>query len=319
MFTSLHRENSQSMVSSIEICKYSDNSYIEILDPRNGILKNHAFSARGVFILNKVKIEPIHGNLYSDNGALIKEGASWDPLTAYISFPFNAKPFKYVDFEKRVLYLRSSSFWHWVLEDLPPFLFLIRNFPDLPVVVSKDRAPYVADLLTLLNLEVIEIENSTSYSELVLVEFGTDSGWPTPSDIRILNEEQLFPLNNTPSRLIYISRRHSTRSPSNEVEIEAVFNSRGFEIVNLEDLNLLEKIQLFRDSLILAGIHGAGLVGMVWMQKGSMVLDIANENYWTESAFKLAHMMNHEYKAHIYSGPIYQLVDVNQMLSDFGL
>jgi hypothetical protein len=318
-FTSVHRGESESNIVSSAIFPYSESSFVRIPDPRNGNEQVHAYRTRKVFKLRNVLVEPSHGNLYSQDGSLIKEATSWDPLTSYLSFPYKPKPFKGIDFDETVIYLRSSSFWHWVIEDLPPFLFLVEKFPDCRVVVAKDPPSYVAEVLAELKMDFIEISKNTVFSEILLVEFGSDSGWPTPVDLQILGTHRLFERGESGSRLVYISRRSSSRSPNNEEAIEYAFASKGFEIVFLEKLDFLSKITLFKETRVLAGVHGAGLVGMVWMPEGSTVLDIANEDYWTESAFKLSNLKKILYKSHVYSGPLNSEVNIDKLLLDFDL
>lgn len=316
---SVHRGESESSIVISATFPYSESSYVRIRDPRNDNEQVHAYRARKVFKLANVLVEPSHGNLYSQDGSLIREATSWDPLTSYLSFPYKPKSFKKIDFDGTVIYLRSSSFWHWVIEDLPPFLFLVEKFPDCRVVVAQDRPSYVTEVLTELNKDFVEISRNTVFSEMLMVEFGSDSGWPTPVDLQILGTHRLFEGGESSSRLTYISRRSSSRSPKNEEAIENAFASKGFEIVLLEQLDFLSKIRLFKETRVLAGVHGAGLVGMVWMPEGSLVLDIANENYWTESAFKLANLKKIVYKSHVYSGSVDSPVNIDKLLLDFNL
>lgn len=78
------------------------------------------------------------------------------------------------------------------------------------------------------------------------------------------------------SNRIYISRRHATkRRMVNEGEIyNDVLAPAGFTRVFLEELSLLEQMRLFSDAAIVIGQHGAGLTNLLYVPKGTAVVEI---------------------------------------------
>ena len=112
---------------------------------------------------------------------------------------------------------------------------------------------------------------------------------------------------------IYISRRASRRSPKNEVEIEEFFQSHNFEIMHLEEFDLVDEIRMMSGVSFIAGVHGAGLANLIWMPRESKILDIANENYWTESVHRAASLRQVDYNFLLYKGAFDDAVSLEKL------
>jgi capsular polysaccharide biosynthesis protein len=95
--------------------------------------------------------------------------------------------------------------------------------------------------------------------------------------------------------------------------MENLFREFDFEVVYLEDLRLSEQINLISTAEILAGLHGAGLANLIWMDKGGKLIDIVNENYWTESLHRLCFMQSQTYIPHVYPGRIDSALDIENL------
>ncbi|NTW32157.1 MAG: glycosyltransferase family 61 protein [Bacteroidetes bacterium] len=77
---------------------------------------------------------------------------------------------------------------------------------------------------------------------------------------------------------IYISRKNAgRRTLSNEDDVINVFKKFGYSILNCENLSLNEQISIFSNASTIASLHGAGLTNMIWMEKGSKVLEMHRE------------------------------------------
>jgi capsular polysaccharide biosynthesis protein len=94
-----------------------------------------------------------------------------------------------------------------------------------------------------------------------------------------------------PNKLIYVSRSNidpekdkGTRKsglPSfrihDEEKVEEFFSSIGFEVVYADKLSITEKVKLFGEAKILAGVTGAGLANIIFMQPGTAIININTE------------------------------------------
>lgn len=314
--TSLERQESLCKVSHEKICEYSQSSSIEINDPRSESLKGHYFQNRTTYLLNNVILEPKQGLVYSETGELIAESTTWPLSHAYSSFPWNpGKNLKRLHIKSGVL-ITSNAFWHWLIEDLASTIFSLQVNSDSPVLVAKNPPKYVLDFLETVDREIIFLEEPVQVDSLILVGKGQDSGWPHPKDLDVLSNYNPFVRviqRGSFDKKIYISRRASRRSPKNEEEIERLFFSHDFEILRLEDFDLLEEIRIMSGVSFLAGIHGAGLANLIWMPRESKILDIANENYWTESVHRAASLRQTGYNFLVYKGACDDAVSLEKL------
>jgi capsular polysaccharide biosynthesis protein len=55
-------------------------------------------------------------------------------------------------------------------------------------------------------------------------------------------------------------------------------------------MNLIEEIRLLGSSKLLAGVHGAGMANIIWMNKKSNLIDLVSKDYWTESVHRLSYL-----------------------------
>jgi capsular polysaccharide biosynthesis protein len=79
-----------------------------------------------------------------------------------------------------------------------------------------------------------------------------------------------------PTRRVYISRNGGVarRHIMNEPEVYEILHLHGFEYIRLEDLNLYQKIQLFREAKIIVSPNGAGLVMAHWAHPSTHIVEI---------------------------------------------
>lgn len=298
-WTSIRREE-RAEASRIEIgTTFSSALPITILDPRSKIIRNFFYNERKFFNIEQAIIEPFQGLIWTatKRAELLKESTRWHPYVLQTSFP--VKPFrtKIKKINEGVI-LTSTPYWHWLIEDLPLTIGILqKELKNLPIIVSTSRPKYVDDFIALTNNPYIETSGFTNVSKLHTADKGDNSGWPHPNDIKILKNYEPFAkyINSNSDRKIYISRKYSKRSPRNEQEVENTFLEFGFEVHYFEKLNLLEQISLSSTAKIIAGIHGAGLSNMIWMSEGGKIIDIYNENYWTESFHRSAHICKLDY------------------------
>ena len=304
---SLERHERPCLVSNEKIETYSDSSFIEIYDPRSESLKGHYFQNRSVYRVKNIILEPKQGLVYSSSGELIEESTNWPIFQLYNSFPWNPKKNVAHLHLESAIFLPSSAFWHWLIEDLPLAIFALGTNPSSPLLIARNPPKYVSDFLKTLDREVIFLDGPVKIDSLILVGKCQDAGWPHPKDLEVVRNYgpfvQVKQLNSVQKR-IYISRRASKRSPKNEVEIEELFQSHDFEILRLEDFNLVDEIRMMSGVSYIAGVHGAGMANMIWMPKKSKLLDIANDNYWTESVHRAAYLKEIGYNHFIYSGEL---------------
>jgi capsular polysaccharide biosynthesis protein len=124
-----------------------------------------------------------------------------------------------------------------------------------------------------------------------------------PRDLQVLEDfKKRIPGEIAYGKKIYATRRDLKRSPSNEKEIENLFRDQGFEVLQLEKMDLVSEINLMRGVQDLAGVSGSWQFNIIWADKAQTMFDIVNENYWTELAHRVCRMKNVQYNWKIYEG-----------------
>ena len=85
---------------------------------------------------------------------------------------------------------------------------------------------------------------------------------------------------------VYISRKKaSRRRMRGEEELVQILKEIGVECVCLEDYRLIEQIRMFSSCSYLISQHGAGLTNMLWMERGTTVLELRREGDDTNNCY----------------------------------
>lgn len=201
--------------------------------------------------------------------------------------------------------LSSRSFAHWLLQDVPRFLRLLEQNPNLQIAISNDAPTYVEDLLLIcgitpdLRVPVLRAANFAFISTQYAV--GTASlrdiqTLRTFQDTRVnsyWNEHKL--VNSHRVEKIFISRRFSNRTLPNEEALEEKARSAGFDVVYLERISLPEQIVMFETAEVICGTHGAGLANLVWARNCRSIIEIYNDNFQNETFRILAKRLDIPY------------------------
>jgi hypothetical protein len=314
--TSIKRLEEPLDIKSTKKKLYYQSFSIEVLDPRNGSLRSHSFNNRWCLEIQNIILEPRQGLIYSLDKKLIIESTCWSPLEVYRSYPWLPKnPSNYPVIEMGIC-LTSSSYYHWLIEDLPAVIFSMKCDPSSPLIVSNGSPGYVKEFAQNSGRKVIYVTGPQFVKKLVFVEKQNDSGWPSKPDVEEILNYPLFKKSISTeknSKKYYISRRYSKRSPANEAEIEILSVEFGFEVLYLESISLAKQVNLISQASCLVGIHGAGHANMIWMKPGSKVVDIVNENYWTEANHRLANLKNQTYLPFLYKGEINNSINLEEL------
>lgn len=304
---SLERQERPTEIDFDILGMYSRSESLEIYDPRTKNLKGHFFQQRDMYLLRNVILEPRQGLVYSEFGNLIKESTQWNPYVSYNTFPWNPDGKVNSTNLESAIYISSNTYWHWLIEDLATTIFALESNPNSPVLVASNPPKFVEDFLGTLDREVIILNGPVKVRSLILVSKQQDSGWPHPRDLLTLSNYVPFVSvirDSSPGNKVYISRRGSRRSPANEKVVEKIFESFDFKILRLEEFNLISEIEELSKVTHLAGVHGAGLANLIWMNTNTKLLDISNSNYWTESIHRAAYLKHVNYEYLLYEGSI---------------
>jgi hypothetical protein len=97
---------------------------------------------------------------------------------------------------------------------------------------------------------------------------------------------------------IYLSRsKASTRAICNEDEIMHIFSRYGYKKVVAEDMKFADQVRLFKSCTHLIAPHGAGLTNMIYMNQGSRIMEIFDQNTIRRCYSTLSSALGHDYRA----------------------
>lgn len=95
------------------------------------------------------------------------------------------------------------------------------------------------------------------------------------------------PIDRVPGRRVYVTRGTSgnNRAVSNEADVIAALQARGFDCVDPGAMTVAEQIRTFAEATIIVATHGAALANLVFASPGSTVIELfpagnAVPDYW---------------------------------------
>ena len=319
--TYLLRDEAPINIRNEFLSRYSEKCVVESIDPRNNALLGHYFNIRSTYLLDEVILEPVQGLVYDLNGSLLAESTVWPLFQLYSSFPWKPSNIRETVDVGQVILVTSNAYGHWLAEDLGSIVHLITNYPSATLLVSKNAPKYVKDFIEIADKNVIELDGPVRIKNLLFVSKSQDSGWMHPRDVEEIRNfphfSEMLKIDTGPHS-VYASRRNTKRSPKNEILIEKEFQSNGFTVIALEELNLLDEIKLMAGVRNFAGVHGSAHVNSIFMPQGAKLLDIVNENYWTELGPRIASIREQTYIPLLFSGTPNDSVDLEIIRKGIG-
>jgi len=204
----------------------------------------------------------------------------------------------------------SRSYFHWFVEILPRFVFLLDWFDhidDTNLIIERVPNGWQVRALELLGILPENILYGTNHplfvKELLVPPHShqrvDNIGVFVPSMLeslrcRILRSKLRTGDSNQWKPNIYISRRKAVgRRVTNEKELIQKLSRLGFGAYCLEDMTLDEQISLFSQAELIVAPHGAGLTNILWA-KNATIVELFGA-YWNPSFFTLANILNHRY------------------------
>jgi hypothetical protein len=249
-----------------------------------------------VFQIKDAVIDPVSGYIYDSKLAFIAESSSFSvehSLMRWLNRP--TKIPKNVH-EGKAIFLGSSAYYHWLIEDFPAYLHALDRYPKAETLISSHAPKYVSDALELLKVKPKIVSTPIQVRNLIFVSKGSALQAHSVDIERLIKFGQTHGESKKAlSELIYISRLNQSRYPDNEIEIQEIFVNRGFTILDLSRIDLKSQINIFKSSSLVAGTHGAGLSNLVWTNPDTILFEIMRHDQ--PNCFKtIADLMNVRYE-----------------------
>jgi len=266
----------------------------------------YSFQRRYIYEIDNAIIDPFTGMIYDQNGKFIAESMAWEPtrLLSEIPRPVIKKVYKFL--KGKYLFLPSTpTYFHWLLQDLPPFIIAYERFSNLPVITGMQQfAPHEYFIKTFLKEnDIYKFYLPVRVEKLIFAAKDAGQGTPfpphscvNPIDVKILrNFFRDYIFTNKKELKIYLSRRKWKRTFKGEDKIEQKLKELGF-IVFDGNLDLISQIQLFSKASIIVGRSGAAMSNMIWMQKGSKVIQLCVNQERFNFYYNLSYICSHKFK-----------------------
>jgi len=255
-----------------DICQEShfleSSSFVQRNNQGNSPNSNQFYSEKHIVTLRNVLVDSFSGIVFTENGKIpILESSNI--LPGEVSY--SLKPMRPKSIHAGTwTVLSSRSYAHWLMQDLPRFLNVLENAPDINVAISPSAPRFVTDALQILKVTNVKEVRVLRPEKLVFVTSQYATGLPSQSDLeKIRNLGKFVRVNSTQAieshpKKIYISRRNSRRSIKDEIKVEESAKKWGFTVVFLEDFNLGDEIGLFSQVEEVIGPMGAGFFNLIW-------------------------------------------------------
>lgn len=202
----------------------------------------------------------------------------------------------------------SQNYFHWLTDALPRLLASEKHIKEHLILLSGmyGRESFVTQSLEILNSKAFFFEPVKNYkvTELLVPGYTAPTGNYNKTMINSLRERFISENKVTPFRKIYISRQKATkRKIINEDKVISLFKEYRFEIHFFEDYNFKKQVQLAQQASHLAGLHGAGLTNMLFMQAAGKIFELrqAGDDH-NNCYFSLASVLGYDY-FYLLSGP----------------
>ena len=237
-----------------------------------------------------------------DNGFINDAGETYDRNGIFIDFPreLGSKNRKNLDTASVIKKIgnntvvnlvhecRNYSYFHWIFETLPKFIYLRNNRGD----ITFDKVyyhcglwgtPYQRQALNFLGFRrwhLLDARRIKSLNANRIIVIKLEEERRNPSVFLCQSIKQAFIKKSTlkPIRRIYLTRKNvkSGRKIVNEIELVRLLKSFDFQIVDPAKLSFTNQVQLFNESEYIVSPHGAALANIVFCNSGTKIIELFN-------------------------------------------
>jgi len=292
------------------VCPASVASYSVPDDLPPAFRREWAFLPRNVYTMRDVMVGIPSGICVSGERVFLESLGNpyrWFMPSTPIGWPL-PRSATTLTLEGPVTCIGSATYGHVLLQEVPRLLHALEEKPDLSVITWADAPKYVWDLLSLLEEKrvirgsVIGLPRGLyRVADYAFTSDEDDSGFFRSESVQLLRryvgQEAGITTGAIPPRQdrLYLSRRRSSRSFTNEADVEAMLSDRGFTVIYAEDLELGEEIALFQQAEMIVAPHGAGLCNLVWVKPSTRVVEIISPRMVSDFFVRLACIVQAEH------------------------
>ncbi len=302
---------------------YSSTKEVEYHGVFNNQLIKNFFPERYVYKIDNASIDPLSGFIYDTDGVFIAESSAWYILRNFYSWP---KPFIKTPKKKlkgRYIYLHDIGYYHWLIEDLPPFLAAFNNFPESIILCPSNPSPWQKALLGFLDSsQILYLDTPVQVEEFIMVGKTAGQGnplfglTPHPEDISVLRDffKSLLNKDIENEEYLFLSRSGESRCPQNIKDVELFMQSRGYRVINTDlQLSIFDQISIFSSAKKVIGIHGAALANIIWCQKGTEIIELASQGYLPPAFSMISSIRSLNYSWFSYGNTPTDMIEISKL------
>lgn len=260
----------------------------------------------GYFLTNAVKMNFKYGVNYCKQGVLIESYCSPSALNnpkyelSRRLLPFIPISSSKTHAEGFILFPSwYHNYYHWMVDVLPRLTYL-KNLDNqtIPICVGEtiSRNAYEALVIALGDESRIQVLSGTHLFKSAVIPTNISESFDVSKPVIAFLKETfasktaLNDINqNALPKKIYISRSDARlRRIANEDEIVEVLKKRGFSILTLSKMSVLEQVALFKNADIIVSHHGAALTNLVFCSRHARVVEIFQEGHFNPSFYRIA-------------------------------
>jgi capsular polysaccharide biosynthesis protein len=200
-----------------------------------------------------------------------------------------------------------EGYYHWLMDALPHLVMLPELPADTRIIVPPRLAAFQLETLQWLNLE--GRCRPTPEKHLLVEHYyfcrpTSMTGCYNPYAVEFLRRSFLHHADESfvSPRRFYLRRVGKIRPIINEAELLEFFQTRGWAIVDTEQMSLSQQIRLFSQAEMICAPHGAGLTNLLWCQPGCKVLELCTSSYLNGVFEGLAQCVGANYRYLIFKG-----------------
>ncbi|MDF2456601.1 MAG: hypothetical protein K0R51_2594 [Cytophagaceae bacterium] len=193
--------------------------------------------------------------------------------------------------QKHVLFFNNLSecYYHWMTEAVPRLFLVKDHLEDRKILLPESYRGFQLKSLKAFGITEAQVTfiGKKEYYQVQNLLMPSFAGKEQTYNKKLLQELGSYYLKEVTKATvqkpfdtsrIYVKRKAtSIRHVINEDEVVACLKSFGFKDIFFEDYSFEEQVQLASEARQLISIHGAGLTNMLFMNKGTQVLEFRKE------------------------------------------
>lgn len=177
----------------------------------------------------------------------------------------------------------GRNYYHWITDNLTRLLVRETLPEKTQILIPDSQMPFVQETLELLGLgdKIQRISGIPLKPERFYFCSPTAmTGTANPAGFEWL-KKSFSPYFNDHggSKPIFLTRRSCKRVPSATEDIERLFESAGFEIIDCSKLTVKDQISKLNAASAVAGFHGAAMTNILWCRPQTPVLEIFQPDF----------------------------------------